>query len=66
MTKQISTIVGEHPSIVGVVGDGHVPGLIEALKPLEVETVRLKELRQDVPSASSSSEYSSSFWYGNR
>ena len=66
MAKQISAIVVEHPSIVVVVGDGHVPGLIEALKPLEVETVRLKELRQDVPSASSSSEYSSSFWYGNR
>jgi len=66
MAKQISAIHAEHKSIVAVVGDGHVPGLVEALKPLEVETVRLKELRRDAPTAPSASEYTSSFWYNSR
>jgi len=66
MARQISTILAEHPSIVAVVGDGHVPGLVEALRPLEVETVRLKDLRREAPSAHGASEYSSSYWYNNR
>jgi len=66
MARQISTILAEHPSIVAVVGDGHVPGLVEALRPLEVETVRLKDLRREAPSAHGGSEYSSSYWYNNR
>jgi len=66
MAKQISLIVAEHPSVVVVVGDGHIPGLVEALKPLEVETIRLKELRRDSPSSPSGSAYSSSFWYNSR
>lgn len=66
MARQISAILVEHPSIVAVVGDGHVAGLVEALRPLEVETVRLKDLRREVPSAHGASEYSSSYWYNNR
>jgi len=66
MARQISTILAEHPSIVAVVGDGHVTGIAEALKPLEVETVRLKDVRREAPSAHGASEYSSSYWYNNR
>ena len=66
MAQQISTIVATHPSVVVVVGDGHVPGLLEALKPLEVETIRLKDLRRESPPPPSGSEYSSSFWYNGR
>jgi len=66
MAKQISMILAEHQNIVAVVGDGHISGLVEALKPLEVETVRLKDLRRDAPPAPSGSEYSMSFWYHNR
>jgi len=66
MARQISSIVVDHPSVVVVVGDGHVPGLVEALKPLEVETIRLKDLRRKSPSSPSGSEYSSSFWYNGR
>ena len=63
MAKQITTIMAEHQSIVAVVGDGHIPGLLEALKPLEVETVRLKDLRAAPPPSPSGSEYTTSFWY---
>ena len=66
MAQQISTIVATHPSVVVVVGDGHVPGLLEALKPLEVETIRLKDLRRESQPPPSGSEYSSSFWYNGR
>jgi len=66
MAKQITSIVVDHPSVVVVVGDGHVPGLVEALKPLEVETIRLKDLRHESPPSPSGSEYSSSFWYHGR
>jgi pheromone shutdown protein TraB len=66
MARQISAILAEHPSIVAVVGDGHVPGLVEALRPLDVETVRLKDFRREALSAHGASEYSSSYWYNNR
>jgi len=66
MAKQISSIAAEHSSVVVVVGDGHVPGLAEALKPLEVETIRLKDLRHESPPSPSGSEYSASFWYNSR
>ena len=66
MANQITTIAVEHPNIVAVVGDGHVSGLVEALKPLEVETVRLRDLRREAHSVAGGSEYSSSFWYEGR
>lgn len=65
MAKQISAILAEHQNIVAVVGDGHVPGIAEALKPLEVETVRLKDLRRGATPSPGASEYSSSFWYSD-
>jgi len=66
MAKQISAILAEHQNVVAVIGDGHVAGIAEALKPLEVETVRLKDIRQGSSSAPASAEYSSSFWYNSR
>jgi len=66
MAKQISAIHAEHQNIVAVIGDGHVPGIAEALKPVEVEMVRLKDLRRSAPSAPSASEYTSSFYYSGR
>jgi len=63
MAKNISTIASSHPSVVAVVGDGHVPGLLEALKPLEVEAVRLKDLRKQPETKKSGSEVTTSFWY---
>jgi len=66
MANQITSIAAEHPNIVAVVGDGHVSGLVEALKPLEVETVRLRDLRKEAHPGAGGSEYSSSFWYNSR
>ena len=66
MARQISAILAEHQNVVAVIGDGHVAGIAEALKPLEVETVRLKDVRQGSSSAPASAEYSSSFWYNSR
>jgi pheromone shutdown protein TraB len=66
MAANISSISASHGSVVAVVGDGHVPGLLEALKPLEVETVRLKELRKPHEPTASGAEISSSFWYSNQ
>jgi pheromone shutdown protein TraB len=66
MAKQISAIHAQHQNVVVVVGDGHVPGIVEALKPLDVETVRLKDLRRESTTAQTGSEYSSSFWYNSR
>jgi pheromone shutdown protein TraB len=63
MAKNISSIAAEHPSVVAVVGDGHVPGLIEALKPLVVETVRLKDLRRPSEERPKGTEVTTSFWY---
>ncbi len=63
MAKNIQSIVAEHPSVVAVVGDGHIPGLLEALKPLEVETVRLKDLRKAPEPQPQGAEVTSSFWY---
>ena len=63
MAKNISSIATQHSSIVAVVGDGHIPGLLEALKPLEVETVRLKDLRKVPESGTEGAEVTTSFWY---
>jgi pheromone shutdown protein TraB len=64
MARQITTIMAEHQNIVAIVGDGHVPGLMEALKPLEVEAIRLKDIRKEPIQTPPSSEYSYSFSYG--
>jgi pheromone shutdown protein TraB len=63
MAGALRSLSAHHSSIVAVVGDGHVPGLIEQLKPLEAETVRLKDLRNGTVSSTSGSEVTTSFWY---
>jgi pheromone shutdown protein TraB len=63
MAKNIQSIAAEHSSVVAVVGDGHIPGLLAALKPLEVETVRLKDLRNLKETKPEGAEVTTSFWY---
>lgn len=63
MARNIAELSKKHASIVAVVGDGHVPGLMEALKPLEVEAVRLKDLRRPAAPGTAGAEFSASFWY---
>lgn len=45
MAENIKELDDRYGSVVVVVGDGHVPGLLKELEGREVETVRLKELR---------------------
>ena len=39
MAAQLASLSSRHASVVAVVGDGHVPGLVECLKPAEVDLV---------------------------
>jgi pheromone shutdown protein TraB len=68
MAKQLEKANEKYERIVAVVGDGHIPGLSEILKKKELvfDTIRLNEIRNQVPldydssSASFSLEYKGS------
>ncbi|MFW6141046.1 MAG: TraB/GumN family protein [Candidatus Saliniplasma sp.] len=45
MAENIKELEERYGSVIAVVGDGHVPGLLKELEGEGVETVRLKELR---------------------
>ncbi len=68
MAQQLISLSQQHRSIVAIVGDGHIPGLLEALKETEVEVVRLKDLRevQPPPPTSQGAEHNVSYWYHYR
>ena len=66
MAQKISSLSMQHGSIVAVVGDGHVPGLIEGLKPLEVEVIRLKDVRAPPKPPEPAAEFTTSFYYNNQ
>jgi len=64
MSDTLKSLAAEHPNIVAVVGDGHVPGLMEQLKSVGAEAIRLKDLRSSKGQTSpSGSEVTTSFWY---
>ena len=63
MARALIDLSTKHSNIVAVVGDGHVPGLLQNLAKLEPEAVRLKDIRAMVTQPASASEYSTSFWY---
>lgn len=65
MAARLASLSGQHGNIVAIVGDGHIPGLLDNLKQVEVETVRLRELRGQQQTRQSGSEFSYSFWYQN-
>jgi len=63
MAKRISALASEHGNIVAIVGDGHVSGIVEALGTLEVETVRLRDIRSsEPPDEAAGASYSFSYW----
>lgn len=49
MAGRLRRLVGEHPRVVAVVGDGHVDGLTRLLGDLSPRTVRLSELQKSKP-----------------
>jgi pheromone shutdown protein TraB len=63
MADRISSLAATHGNIVAVVGDGHIPGMLEALRSHQVEAVRLKDLRAGPVKAQGGSEFSVSYWY---
>jgi pheromone shutdown protein TraB len=63
MATALKDLSSKHPRIVAVVGDGHVPGLLQNLAPLETEAIRLKDIRSMAKQPASASEHSTSFWY---
>lgn len=62
MAGRLSELAAQHGSIVVVVGDGHVSGIVSGLQGIEVETVRLKDLRAVPAATSSGQEFMTSFW----
>lgn len=63
MAERIAAYAPKFASIVVIVGDGHVPGMTEQLRPFDVEVVRLKEIRNGTVNLPSGSQYTTSFWY---
>lgn len=63
MARQITALAVDHPNMVVIVGDGHVPGLVDALKGQPVETVRLKQLREGGLVTASPTEYTVTYEY---
>ncbi len=66
MAESIKELDKKYDSIVAVVGDGHVPGLLKELDDKEVETVRLRELRSKNPNTTNAEvSFSISYQRGN-
>lgn len=63
MANRLVSLTAEHANIVAVVGDGHVPGILQRLSGIEVETVRLKDLRASSPATSDGASASATFYY---
>lgn len=62
MAGRISSIASQHGSVLAVVGDGHMQGLVEALGEVPLETVRLRDLRKSEPARAPAGEYSFSYY----
>ena len=58
MAAQLRTLEAQHGRIVAVIGDGHVEGVRARLADLQVEVVRLQELRETPPATGSEFSFS--------
>jgi pheromone shutdown protein TraB len=66
MAEMLDSLSTKHQKIVAVVGDGHIPGLLQSLKSAEVETIRLKDIRNgNVGPVQDAVEHTATFWYRN-
>lgn len=66
MAKRIASISSQHGSVVAIVGDGHIQGIVDALKSEELEVVRLKDIRRMESTDTDSvkgGQYSFSYWH---
>jgi len=62
MANRLSELAAQHSSVLAVVGDGHVNGIASELSGSDVETIRLKDLRQPAPIPGAGQEFTTSFW----
>jgi pheromone shutdown protein TraB len=66
MAEMLESLSAKHKNIVAVVGDGHIPGLLQSLKSAEVETIRLKDIRTgNVELKQGTVDHTVTFWYRN-
>jgi pheromone shutdown protein TraB len=63
MAGRILALTGEYKTIVAVVGDGHIPGLIPLLGQTELEVIRLKDVRNPQTPKEGAGEFTTSYWY---
>jgi pheromone shutdown protein TraB len=65
MAQQLSSLAAQHKNIIAVVGDGHISGILASLGTTEVETVRLKDIRDGKVANCNASEHTTTFWYNS-
>lgn len=65
MAQQLSSLAAQHKNIIAVVGDGHISGLLASLGPIEVETVRLKDMRDGKLVNRDASQHTITFWHNS-
>lgn len=63
MADRLRDISSKHSNVFAVIGDGHIPGLLEQLGPLEVKAIRLRDVRTGEPGALTKAEFSSTYFY---
>lgn len=69
MADNLRSLAGQHGSIVAIVGDGHMSGLLQCLDRPDIEVIRLKDLLKGEDKGPPgppppTSQFSQSFWYG--
>lgn len=63
MADRLREISTKHNNVFAVIGDGHIPGLLEQLRPLEVKAIRLRDVRIGEPGIMTKAEFSSTYFY---
>jgi pheromone shutdown protein TraB len=63
MADRLTSLAKEYSNIVAIVGDGHVSGIAQRLGGLEVETVRLRDVRSGVQATTEGASASATFYY---
>ncbi len=63
MADRIAGLRPEFGTIVAVVGDGHIPGLVKLLGESDLEVIRLKDIRNPPTQDRNASEFKTSYWY---
>jgi pheromone shutdown protein TraB len=68
MAQQLTRLSQQHSRVVAIIGDGHIPGLLEEMKGLDVEVIRLKDLRSGNMAAPQlhGADHNVTYWYHYR